>query len=376
MIKKLLKHLTLIIITLAILTAPIALATGVGGQTITSKGAIIIDFDTGMEIFAYNADEQMNPASMTKMMTVYLVYEAIANGTISLDTRVPISAETAEFSRNQNETNVPLSTTGTYTVDQLLEAVIVVSAGGATYALAELVGGSRPEFIELMNEKVTELEIDAFFTSVSGGPRETWVTPRAMATLARNIVKDFPEVLEKTSIPSLRFAGWTYQSTNKLLGSYTGIDGLKTGTNNVAGECFTSTAVRGDIRIITVTMGSSHDKRFADTRIMLDYGFSFMEDYLANQSPTPTATVSPTETPETFPTPTPPESPPVETPTPTPDNISPTPANSPAPTPNNDNGEPENTTSRLMLVLIIAGGYTILCITFYIIYRYRKRKAK
>jgi len=364
--------ISLILIT--ILLTPAALAAEVGGQTITSKGAIIIDFDTGMEIFAHNADEQMNPASMTKLMTVYLVYEAIAAGEITLETRVPISAETAQFSQNQNETNVPLSTTGNYTVTELLDAVIVVSAGGATYALAELVGGSRPEFIELMNEKVAEWEIDAFFTSVSGGPRETWVTPRAMATLARNIVKDFPEVLEKTAIPSLRFAGWTYPSTNKLLGVYEGIEGLKTGTNNVAGECFASTAVRGDIRLITVTMGSSHDKRFSDTRTMLDYGFAYMEEFRANQSPTPTPSDTSPTPPDNSPTPTPPDSqetfPPGETPEPSP------PDNSPTPTPTPGNQEPESTGSRRILVIIIAGGYAVLCIIFYIIYKYRRRKAQ
>ena len=372
MTKKLLKYLTLII-TLSILTTPTAQASEVGGQSITSKSAIIIDFETGMEIYAFNADEQRNPASMTKLMTVYLVYEAIAAGEITLETRVPISAETAEFSRNQNETNVPLTTTGNYTVTELLDAVIVVSAGGATYALAELVGGSRPEFIELMNEKVAEWEIDAFFTSVSGGPRETWVTARAMATLARNIVRDFPQVLEKSSIQSLRFAGWNYPSTNRLLGSYTGIDGLKTGTNSVAGECFAGTAVRGDTRIITVTMGSSHDKRFSDTRTMLDYGFAYMEDYNANQSPTPTPPDA---------SPTPPDISPTPGETPTPPDISPAPGESPTPpqetlpTPTPDNGQQGNQNeglSRPMLVLIIAGGYCVLCIAIYILYRYRRK---
>ncbi|MCL2628784.1 MAG: D-alanyl-D-alanine carboxypeptidase [Oscillospiraceae bacterium] len=376
--KKFVKYIISIIITLTICSVPVALATEVGGQSITSKGAIIIDFETGMEIFAYNADERLNPASMTKMMTVYLVYEAIAAGDIDLDTKVPISAATAEFSRNPNETNVPLTTTGNYTVTQLLDAVIVVSAGGAAYALAELVGGSRPNFIVKMNEKVAEWEIDAHFTSVSGGPRETYVTPRAMATITRKTIQNFPEVLEKTTIKSLRFSGWDYPSTNELLGSYEGLDGFKTGTNSVAGACFTSTAQRGDTRLITVTMGSStRSSRFADTRIMLNYGFAFMEEYNANQTPPPTETPTlppdesppPTEDPGSTPDPNDP-TPPGETPTPSPTPNSLHPPNTPG------DGSDDSGLSRPMLVLLIAGGYAVLCIIFYAIYKNRRKNNK
>ena len=256
-----------------------ASAANVGGSTVTSAGAIVIDFETGMELYAHNADVRHATASMSKMMSVYLVYEAIANGKIGYDTRVPISAHVASNSRNPGETNVPLSTAGTYYVGEMLDVVIVMSACAATDALAELVAGTRQAFYRLMNDKAAEWGIDAIFGSTYGGSTFTKFTPRAMAVITRNTILDFPEVLEKTSKQSVVFHGRTYWSTNGLLGVYDGIDGYKTGTNTVSRENFAATAKRGDTRIITVTMGSNYGRRFRDTTILLDYGFAVMGEH-------------------------------------------------------------------------------------------------
>jgi len=132
-----------------------------------------------------------------------------------------------------------------------------------------------------MNAKAEEWGIDAIFRSVSGGSVYTQMTPRAMATIARHLIMDYPEVLEKTCMESVTFHGRTLPSTNHLLGVYEGIDGLKTGTHPETRANFTGTARRGDIRIISVTMGSSSARRFPDTTILLDYGFSVMEAYWA-----------------------------------------------------------------------------------------------
>jgi len=254
---------------------------------IAAGSFIVIDFETGMELFAHNADTMRGPASMTKMMSVYLVYEAIENGYISLDTVVPISHGAIEVSRNPMETNVPLTRTGAYTVSELLDAVIVVSAAGATRALAELVGGSRGGFVAMMNDKARQWDIDALFRSASGGtggPGGTNMTARAMATITRNTIMRFPEVLEKTALQYITFAGRTWQNTNTLLGVYDGIDGFKTGTNASTGAHFTGTAEREDIRIITVAMGTTWRARFTDTSTMLDYGFAAMEEYRFGKS--------------------------------------------------------------------------------------------
>ena len=258
------------------LQSPASAAT-VGETSITALGAIVLDFETGRVLYEHNADVYRPPASMTKLMTVYLVYEAIARGRISLDTVVPISQNAYDFSRRTGETNVPLSRSLTYTVDELLDVVIVMSAGGAAVALAELVGGSTSAFYRIMNNKAAEWGIDAIYYSASGGSTQTRLTPRAMAVLSRNIVLDYPEVLEKSSMRSVTHRGRTYPSTNHLLGVYEGIDGLKTGTNAQARECFAGTAKRGDVRIITVVMGSSSGRRFSDTTTLLDYGFAEIE---------------------------------------------------------------------------------------------------
>jgi len=266
-----------LILIFAVFINPIAFASDVGNYKLSARGAIAIDFETGNELYNHNADILRPPASMTKMMTVYLVYEAISQGLFDFDTLVPISSRVADFSINPNETNVPLSRSGIYTVDEMLDVTIAISAGGAARALAELVGGTQQDFIDMMNAKVAEWEIDAVFHSASGGSSSR-VSPRAMAIITRNTILEFPEVLEKTSKPTIEYKGRSYTSTNLLFGSYDGIDGYKTGTNNVAGACFSGTAIRDETRIIVVVMGSSMNNRFKDTAALLDYGFAAMEE--------------------------------------------------------------------------------------------------
>jgi hypothetical protein len=216
---------------------------------------------------------------MAKVMTVYLVFEAIANGEISYETEVPISENTYRLSRNSGIPNtVPLHYNRVYTVKEFLNIVIVYSASGATVALAELVSGTEAAFIESMNSKAQEMEIDAHFTAPYGAGS---MSPRAMATLARNIISDYSEVLEFSAQPSVYFHGQTFRSTNLLLGSmyYEGADGLKTGTSSQAGYCFTSTAERNGVRLITVVMAStSTTNRYYDTHKLLNFGFSVHEE--------------------------------------------------------------------------------------------------
>lgn len=248
---------------------------------ISSGGAIVIDFETGEDIYAYNADELCASGSMAKMMSVYLVYQAIENGQIGYDTIVPISAGVEVFSHDEDVSNIPLFQSGTYTVDELLSITIVSSASGAINAMAELVGGSRQEFIRMMNDKVAEWGIDAYFETTYGGGPTTQVTPRAMAVIVRNTISQFPQVLEKTSMPTYEFGYRKLTSTNKLLSVYDGIDGYKTGTfDDDFKENFAATAERDGTRIISVTMSSRSGRRFHDTTVLLDYGFAVMEERL------------------------------------------------------------------------------------------------
>lgn len=251
-------------------------AAAVGGKNITSAGAFVMDFETGEELFSYNADAARAPGSMTKLMSLYIVLEEIGNGGISYDTITHISKNTYNISRNRVYQSVlPLNYNEDYRVDELIDAVLVYSACGATLALAELVSGNESDFVKRMNETAQRMGIDARYFDCMGIANNQ-VTPRAQAALARNLINDYPEILKISSKKSISFHGRTYRTTNHLLDTYYyyGADGLKTGTTAAAGYCFCGTAVRDGNRIITVTMASSSSgQRFIDTQRLLDYGF-------------------------------------------------------------------------------------------------------
>lgn len=253
----------------------------IGNNTISSSGACVMDYNTGEVLYEYNGNIPRVPASMTKIMNIYCVYEAIANGEISLDTVVPISENVYNKSRNSVYQSVlPLYYNTAYTVDEMIGVVVTYSASGAAIALAELVGGSEAAFVERMNKKAADMGIDAYYYD-SCGIADNKVSPIAMASLARNIIRDYPDILTRSAKKSVAFHGNNYNTTNHLLDTYyySGADGLKTGTTPAAGYCFCGTAVRNGRRMISVTMASSSTgARFTDTAKLLDYGFSIAAD--------------------------------------------------------------------------------------------------
>lgn len=271
-----------LIIFFQLLSAVPADAADIGDKTISSSGACVMDYDTGEVLYEYEGNIPRVPASMTKIMNMYCVYEALANGEISLDTVVPISENAYEKSRDPIYQSVlPLYYNTAYTVDEIIGVVVTYSASGAAVALAELVGGgSEAAFVERMNKKAAEMGISAYYYD-SCGIADNEISPIGMATLARNIIRDYPDILARSSKESVAFHGNTYKTTNHLLDTYyySGADGLKTGTTKAAGYCFCGTAVRNGRRMISVTMNSaSTSQRFVDTAYLLDYGFSVAAD--------------------------------------------------------------------------------------------------
>ncbi len=257
-------------------------AVSIGGNYLSSAGACVMDYETGEVYYEYNGYTPRVPASMTKIMNLYCVYEALKNGEISLDTPVPISAAVYNKSRDSVYQSVlPLYYNTVYTVDEMIDVAAVYSASGAAVALAELVGGgSESAFVERMNRKAAEMGLDAVYYD-SCGIAENKISPISMAKLAANIIRDYPDILVRTSKPSVRFHGNTYPTTDHLLDTYyySGADGLKTGTTPAAGYCFCGTAVRNGRRMISVTMSSSSTgQRFIDTARLLDYGFAAAND--------------------------------------------------------------------------------------------------
>lgn len=262
---------------------------------LNAEAAILVDAETGAILYEKNADVVLGVASMSKMMTEYLVLEAIKDGSISWDQKVMIS----EYIHNLSSPNMGLSNVGLtqgeqYTVKELYEAMAIFSANAATSALAEVVGGTEKGFVELMNKKAEELKLgeykfvnssglnnsDLLGNHPAGNPDdENVMSAKATARLAYHLLNDFPEVIDTASKPVLKFRdGRDYKNFNYMLPGlvfhYPGVDGLKTGSTDFAGFGFTATAKRGDNRFITVVMKtSSKEERFTETRKLLDYAF-------------------------------------------------------------------------------------------------------
>jgi len=275
--------LTILVVMIFSFTIPLtAFAAPIGNEEISSEAAIVIDFDSGLVIYEYNADALRVPASMTKIIFAYTVFDAIRDNVVSFDTIVTTTEEISRFSYMRDFSNIPMPLGSSYTISELLDAIIVRSACAATVALAEAVFGNEAAAVARMNEKLGELGVEAVFYDSWGRSPNNKISARGMATVARSIIKEYPEVLSISSKRSIMFDGISYNSTNFLVRNYEGVDGLKTGFTNPAGWCFTGTAVRKDRRIISVTMGSSEGLRFVDSRILLDYGFSNVGPVIAN----------------------------------------------------------------------------------------------
>lgn len=255
-----------------------------GDKTITSESAYIMDYETGNVLFAHEENIQRPVASIAKMMTVYIVLDAVKAGQISLDTKVPISENVYQLSRNpEYKMMVNLEKNETYTVNEMLDMVVIDSAASCVTALAELVSGNEKAFAAKMNEKAKALGMQSVFyngTSVNLNPdteqKENLMSAKDVAIMTRHIIQDYPEVLERTKRSEIIFHGATYHNLNKLLTdfAYEGADGFKNGMTNASGYCMCGTATREGKRIITVSLPSnSNTSRFADTITMLNYGF-------------------------------------------------------------------------------------------------------
>ncbi|MCE4052168.1 serine hydrolase [Niallia sp. SS-2023] len=257
--------------------------------------AILVDAATGEILYEKNADKLMGVASMSKMMTEYIVLEAIKEGKISWDQKVKINNYIHRLSGAPGLSNIGLTEGEEYTVKELYQAMGIFSGNAATVALAELIAGTEKNYINVMNEKAEELGLkDYKFVNSSGlnnsdllgnhpagsETDENEMSAKTVASLAYHLLNDYPEVLETSGMPRLKFRdGRTYDNFNWLLPSlvfgYEGADGLKTGSTDYAGYNVTATAKRGDQRVIAVIMKSeTKNSRFTDATKLLNYGFN------------------------------------------------------------------------------------------------------
>ncbi|HDR4817188.1 TPA: D-alanyl-D-alanine carboxypeptidase, partial [Bacillus cereus] len=255
------------------------------------------------------ADELLAIASMTKMMSEYLVHEAVENGKLKWNQKVKISEYAYKISQDRSLSNVPLENGGSYTVKELYEAMVIYSANGATIALAEEIAGKEVNFVKMMNDKSKEFGMKNYkFVNSTGltnhdlkGHHPEGTTPdeknkmsaRDCAILAQRLIQDFPKILDTAKIPKKTFQqGGKYpiDMTNfnwmlkGLIKQYEGVDGLKTGTTPEAGDCFTGTAERNGMRLISVVIkANSHAARFDETKKLYDYGFANFEVRKVNE---------------------------------------------------------------------------------------------
>lgn len=244
--------------------------------------AILVDEDSGTVLYEKNADARRPIASITKVMTLLLTFEALEADKISLDDFVPVS----EHAYHMGGSQIWLEPGEEMTLNDMLKAICISSANDAAVAVAEYIGGSEPAFAEMMNARAAELGMtNTHFVNACGlDEPEHLSTARDVAVMSREMLLHHTEVRDYCSIwmDTLRGGATQLVNTNKLLKSYSGITGLKTGTTGKAGVCISASAERDGLRLIAVVLGAASGKeRFQAASTLLDYGFSHFESAAA-----------------------------------------------------------------------------------------------
>ena len=243
-----------------------------------SESAILIEESTGQILYEKNSNTPLRPASVTKVMSILLIMESIKNGDISLDAPVPCSEKASSMGGSQ----IWLSETETLTVHEMLKAICIASANDCTYALAEFISGSEELFVQKMNERAKELGMkNTTFKNCHGLDEDGHLTTSYdIALMSRELLSKHPEIKEYTSTWSdtLRDGASELINTNKLIRTYKGATGLKTGSTSLALYNLSASATRNDLSLIAVIMKAPTPKvRFSEAKILLDYGFNTYE---------------------------------------------------------------------------------------------------
>ncbi|HFI0557394.1 TPA: D-alanyl-D-alanine carboxypeptidase PBP3 [Streptococcus suis] len=266
--------------------------------SVAAKHAIAVEVSTGKVLYEQDSQTPASIASISKLLSVYLVYEALEKGEIQLDTMVDISDYPYSLTANTELSNVNLDARS-YSVSDLLNASLITSSNSAIIALAEKIAGSEAAFVDKMKAKVAEWGItDATIVNTSGldnsdlgeniypGSKpddSNQFSALDVAIIARRLILDYPQVLNITSLNAYDFGGYSYYSTNQMLSEGThargGVDGLKTGTSNSAGSSFVATTTQANMRIITVVLNATDgltnsDNRFVETNNLMNYVYN------------------------------------------------------------------------------------------------------
>lgn len=277
---------------LALMGAVLLLSVSARAVEVSAPSAVLMEKETGTVLFAKNEHEKLEPASVTKIMTLLLTMEAIDGGTLRYEDTVTASPHACSMGGSQ----IWLKEGERLTVDEMLKAVCVVSANDCAVALAEHLAGSEEAFVERMNRRAAELGMnDTTFKNACGLPAEGHVTSAYdIALMSRELMLHHPDIRTYTTVwmDTLRDGASSLVNTNKLVRFYDGTTGLKTGSTSAAGYCISATAERDGMELIAVIMKApDKDTRTKDAKALLNYGFSTyaLADTLPPEPLTPVA---------------------------------------------------------------------------------------
>ena len=278
---------------IALLGAVLVLATSARAVEVAAPSALLMEKETGTVLFANNEHAKLEPASVTKVMTILLTMEAIDAGQLTYDTMVTASAHACSMGGSQ----IWLKENEQMTVSDMLKAVCVVSANDCAVALAEQIAGSEDAFVERMNQRAKELGMnDTTFKNATGLPAQGHVTSAYdIALMSRELILHHPDIRQYTTIwmDSLRDGASELVNTNKLIRFFDGATGLKTGSTDSALYCLSGTAERDGMELIAVIMkDATSAQRFEDAKTLLSYGFStYSLEHVTPQEALPPVTV-------------------------------------------------------------------------------------
>ena len=279
-------RISLLLILGAFTFGAIAAAQTVPPPPIAARAYILMDYNSGQVLAESKADERMEPASLTKLMTSYVLDKELQGGRIKISDPVTISERA--WRMEGSRTFVPVGKQAS--VEDLLKGMIIQSGNDATVALAEYAGGSEAVFVSMMNREAQRLGLTGtHFMDSTGMPNpQHYSTARDLAVLTRAIIRDFPDHYQLYSKREFTYNGITQHNRNTLLWRDKSVDGVKTGHTESAGYCLVASAQQGDMRLISVVLGTdSENARAEESEKLLSYGFRFFEThrvYAANQA--------------------------------------------------------------------------------------------
>ncbi len=245
---------------------------------VAAKNYLLIDFASGKVLAEKNADEQIEPASITKLMTAYVVYKELDEGRLNMDDMVDIS----EKAWRMGGSRMYLEVNSSVSVHDLMKGLIIQSGNDASVALAEHIAGTEDAFVQLMNQYAKQLGMDSTnFENCTGWPDEKHLTTaRDIAKLSVAIIREFPEHYAWYAEKVYTYNDIKQYNRNKLLWRDETVDGLKTGHTESAGYCLVSSALRSDMRVVSVVLGTDSEKsRASVSQAILNYGFRFFESH-------------------------------------------------------------------------------------------------